>query len=207
MENLRSTLAKQDTVEYKYRRNTDGVGEEWCLTTFQIYERENGVPITAIMTIRSIESFMREKEEHRHQSMGQVLANMSDGFFIYNASFDEKILYANPPVLKLFECSSMEEFRKLTDNSFSGMIHPEDVKRVEREIKQQVKQTDKKLDFIRYRIVTKNGAIRWIDDCGHLDSDSQADSQLFYVFISDITETITEEEKERLIRLSKRYNE
>ncbi len=207
LENLRSALAKQDTVEYKYRRNADDVGEEWCLTTFQIYERENGVPKTAIMTVRSIESFMREKEEHRHQSMGQVLANMSDGFFIYNASSDEKILYANPPVLKLFECENMAEFRKLTHNSFDGMIHPEDVKRVEREIEQQIKQTDKKLDFIRYRIVTKTGKIRWIDDCGHLDSDSQADSQLFYVFISDITESITEEEKERLIRLSEGYRD
>ena len=205
LENLRSVLAKQDTVEYKYRRNTDGVGEEWCLTTFQIYERENGVPKTAVMTIRSIESFMREKEDQRLQSMGQVLANMSDGFFIYNASAGEKILYANPPVLKLFECDTMAEFRKLTHNSFEGMLHPEDVKRVEKEIEQQVKQTDKKIDFIRYRIVTKTGKVRWVDDCGHLDSDSQADSRLFYVFISDITETITEEEKERLIRLSESY--
>ncbi len=205
LENLRSALTKKDTVEYRYRRNTDGVGEEWCLTTFRIYEREDGVPKTAIMTIRSIESFMREKEEHRHQSMGQVLANMSDGFFIYNASSDEKILYANPPVLKLFECETMAEFRELTHNSFDGMIHPEDVKRVTSEIEQQIKQTDKKLDFIRYRIVTKSGKIRWVDDCGHLDSDSQADSQLFYVFISDITETITEEEKEQLIRMSKSY--
>ncbi len=207
LENLRSVLAKQDTVEYKYRRNTDGVGEEWCLTTFQIYEREEGVPKTAIMTIRSIESLMRERKEYKRQSMGQVLANMSDGFFIYNASSDEKILYANPPVLKLFECETMDEFRKLIHNSFDGMIHPEDVKRVEREIEQQIKQTDKKLDFIRYRIVTKTGKVRWIDDCGHLDSDSQADSQLFYVFISDITETITEEEKERLIRLSESYRD
>lgn len=207
LENLRGVLAKQDTVEYKYRRNTDGVGEEWCLTTFQIYEREEGVPKTAVMTIRSIESLMRERKEYRRQSMGQVLANMSDGFFIYNASSDEKILYANPPVLKLFECNTMDEFRKLTNNSFCGMIHPEDVKRVEKEIEQQITQNDKKLDFIRYRIVTKTGKIRWIDDCGHLDSDSQADSRLFYVFISDITETITEEEKERLLRLNEYYQE
>ncbi len=207
LENLRSALAKQDTVEYKYRRNMDGVGEEWCLTTFQIFEREDGIPKTAIMTIRSIETLMRERKMHRRYSMGQVLANMSDGFFIYNASSDEKILYANPPVLKLFECDTMDEFREFTENSFSGMVHPEDVNRVEKEIEQQIKQTDKKMDFIRYRILTKTGKVRWIDDCGHLDSDSQADSQLFYVFISDITDTITEEEKERLLRLNEYYRE
>lgn len=203
LENLRRVLEKEDTVEYKYRRNTDGVGEEWCLTTFQIQEREGTVPKTAIMTIRSIESLMREKEEFKRQSMAQVLANMSDGFFIYNASGDEKILYANPPVLRIFGCDTMDEFRKLVNNSFSGMVHPEDLDRVQREIAHQVKQTDKHLDFIRYRIVTKDGMIRWIDDCGHLeDSGSAGDSKLFYVFISDITDTITEAEMERLLLLN-----
>ena len=101
----------------------------------------------------------------------------------------------------------MAEFRKLTHNSFEGMVHPEDIKRVEREIVQQVKQSDKKMDFIRYRIVTKTGKVRWVDDCGHLDSDSQVDSQLFYVFLSDITETVSEEEKERLLRLNEYYRD
>ncbi len=206
LENLREVLTKQDMTEYKYRRNTEGVGEEWCLNSFQVYERDGAAPKTAIMTIRSIESLMREKEEFKRQSMAQVLANMSDGFFIYNASGDEKILYANPPVLKLFGCDTMDEFRELVHDSFSGMVHPEDLNRVQKEIRQQIKQTDKQLDFIRYRILAKDGKVRWIDDCGHLeDCDSGEDSQLFYVFISDVTETITEEEKERLLRMNEYY--
>ena len=203
LEHLRAVLAKQDVTEYKYRRNTSGVGEEWCLTSFQVQERDGDVPKTAIMTIRSVESLIREKEEFKHQSMAQVLANMSDGFFIYNAFGDEKILYANPPVLKLFGCDTMDEFRKLVNNSFSGMVHPEDLKRVQKEISQQVVQTDKRLDFIRYRIITKDGKIRWIDDCGHLeDTDSGDDNKLFYVFISDVTDTISEAEMERLLLLN-----
>ena len=203
LENLRRTLAKQDVTEYKYRRNTEEIGEEWCLTEFRVYERENGIPKIAIMTIRSVESMMREKAERKRQSMAQVLANMSDGFFIYNASRDEKILYANPPVLKIFGCKTMDEFRELVHNSFHGMVHPEDLGRVQREISQQVKQTDKQLDFIRYRIITKDGSVRWVDDCGHLeDCGSEEDSRLFYVFISDVTGSITEDEKERLLRLN-----
>ena len=203
LENLRTVLTRKDTAEYKYRRNTDGIGEEWCLTTFQVQERDGDVPKTAIMTIRSIESLMREKEEYKHQSMAQVLANMSDGFFIYNACGDEKILYANPPVLKLFGCRTMEEFCEHVNNSFSGMVHPDDLKRVQKEIGQQVVQTDRQLDFIRYRIITKDGGIRWVDDCGHLeDTDSEDDNKLFYVFISDVTDTITEGEMERLLLLS-----
>ncbi len=197
LENLRSVLEKQDVAEYKYRRNADGVGEEWCLTTFQVQEREGNIPKTAIMTIRSIESLMREREEYKHQSMAMVLANMADGFFVYKASGDEEILYVNPPVLKVFGCETIEEFRKLVNNSFSGMVHPEDLDRVQREIRHQIKQTDRQLDFIRYRIITKDGEIRWIDDCGHLEG-----GELFYVFISDVTGKITEAEKEKLLRLN-----
>ena len=108
-----------------------------------------------------------------------------------------------PTVLKMYGCKDIEEFRELVGNSFSGMVHPEDLGRVQREISQQVKQTDKQLDFIRYRIITKDGSVRWVDDCGHLeDCGSEEDSRLFYVFISDVTESITEDEKERLLRLN-----
>jgi len=208
LENLRSVLSKQDLVEYKYRRTVDDGGEEWCITSFRVFERDEDTPKTAIMTIRSIESLMREKEALKRQSMGRVLANMSDGFFIYNASGDGKILYANPSVLDIFGCDTMDEFRGMVRNSFSGMVHPEDLKRVQWEIRQQINQTDKKLGFIRYRIIRKDGAIRWIDDCGHLeDSGSDEDSRLFYVFISDITETITEDEMGQLLRLNEYYRE
>ena len=149
---------------------------------------------------------MWEKEGSKRQSMAQVLTNMSDGFFIYNATGDEEILYANPSVLKIFGCDTMDEFRKLVNNSFSGMVHPEDLDRVQKEIHHQVKQSDRHMDFIRYRIVTKDGMIRWIDDCGHLeDNGSGSDSKLFYVFISDITDTITEAEMERLLLLNVCY--
>lgn len=207
LENLRQTLSKQDTVEYKYRRSVNGVGEEWCLTSINVCERKNGMPKTAIITIRSIEALMREKEERKHQNMAEVLATMSDGFFVYEATHNEKILYANPPVLKLFGCKDIYEFRELVGNSFSGMVHPEDLKRIQWEIKEQVKHSDTKMDFIYYRIVRKDGEVRWIDDCGHLeDTDSNEETKLFYVFISDVTDTISEAEKERCLRLNKHYN-
>lgn len=207
LENLRDILKKQDTVEYKYRRSVNGIGEEWCLTTFTVSERENGVPKTAIVTIRSIEALMREKEDDRKRGIAQALSSMSDGFFIYRATGNEKILYANPAVLKIYGCETMDEFRELVNDSFKGMVHPEDLKRVEWEIQQQVQHSERNLDFIMYRIVRKDGEIRWIDDCGHLeDTDSGDDAKLFYVFISDVTDTITEEKKAKLLDLNKYYN-
>lgn len=208
LENLKKALTKQDSVEYKYKRNIKPAGEEWCQTTITVSERQpNGMPKTAIITIRSIEALMREREDHKHQNMAEMLATLSDGFFIYNATGGEEILYANPPVMKMFGCDTMDEFRVLVKNSFQGLVHPEDLNRVQWEIHEQIVHSDTKMDYICYRIIRKDGSIRWIDDIGHLeDSGSSGDAKIFYVFISDITDTISEERKNKLITQSKHFN-
>jgi len=206
LQNLRNQLQKQDTIEYKYRRSAKNVPEEWCLTSITVSERENGMPKTAIMVIRSIDALMREKENQRKQHLAESLGNMSDGFFIYRAVGDEKVLYANPKVLQIYGCETIEEFREFVNCSFTGMVHPDDLERVECEIQEQIAGSDHNMDFIQYRIMRKDGEVRWIDDCGHLENESiGAGGGLFYVFISDITDTITESQKERLLNLNKYY--
>lgn len=204
LQNLRNVFMVQDSVEYKYRRVVEGIGEEWCLTTITVSKREkNGAAKTAIGTIRSIEALVREKENMRKLGMSKALSSMTEGFLVYRAAEDEKILYANPTVLKIFGCETLEEFLDLVGASFRGMVHPEDVDRVEREIRQQVQHSDRNMDFTQYRIIRKDGQVRWIDDCGHLeDAGFIGDTKLFYVFISDITQKITEEQKERIFRLN-----
>ncbi len=206
LQHLREVLSTQDSTEYKYRRSVDGVGEEWCLTTINVCERKNGVPKTAVMTIKSIESLMREKEDHKRQNMAAMLANMSDGFFIYREEGTESIIYANPSVLRIFGCNTMQEFHVLTGNTFAGMVHPEDLKRVEWEIKEQISNSEGNMDYILYRIIRKDGQVRWIDDCGHLEETEDKGNQ-FYVFISDITDIMAESQKENLIRQSQKHNE
>lgn len=203
LKNLQETLLEQDVMEYRYRRSVNGGGEEWCLVSIRVAERVNGVPKTAIMTIQSIEALMREKEENRRQNIAHALTNMSEGFFIYRAAKGEQILYANPMACKIFGCSTLEEFRELVGNSFCGMVHPEDLKRVEWEIQEQIRNSSRNMDFILYRIIRRDGEIRWIDDCGHLENSGNGeDEKLFYVFISDVTDTITEQQKEKLLKLN-----
>lgn len=208
LENLREVLKTQDTVEYAYRRCTSQDTEEWCLSSFIVSEREaDGTPKVAIMLIRSINTIMREASDKRKRHMAQILANMSDGFFIYHAAGEEKLLFANPRALQIYGCETMEEFRELVHNSFQGMVHPEDLARIEWEIHDQISHSDQNMDYIQYRIIRKDGMVRWIDDCGHLETNTiGAGSGLFYVFISDITDTITEQQKANLMLRSKRYS-
>ena len=56
----------------------------------------------------------------------QFMDEMPGGFLIYRADQSEELLYANQGLLRMFQCGSMEELRAMTDNSFRGLVHPDD---------------------------------------------------------------------------------
>ena len=208
LDNLRSILAVQDSTEYRYRRSAkdSGIADEWCLTSVTISEREKGIPKTAVITIRSIHNIIKDEEEKRHLRIAQSLANMSDGFFIYRAVDDERILYANPAIMTIFGCNTMDEFMELVNGSFKGLVHPEDLGRVEWEVRNQIQHSNENMDYVQYRIIRKDGEIRWLDDCGHLENSEWGEEhRLFYVFVKDITEQITEIQKEKLLNSNQFY--
>ena len=73
-------------------------------------------------------------------------------------------------IINMFGCEKYAEFGKLTGNSFKGMVHPDDIKRVESGIDRQIKTSDNNMDYIKYRIIRKDGSVRWIEDFGHLEN-------------------------------------
>ena len=209
LENLKATLLTQDSTEYRYRRSAKdkGIDEEWCLTSITVSEREDGLPKTAVLTIRSIDAIIKEEEDRRHLRMAESLASMSDGFFIYRAVNEQQILYANPAVITIFGCDTMDEFMEAVGGSFKGLVHPEDLKRVQWEIEDQIRQSAKRMDCVQYRILRKDGQIRWIDDYGHLEGSQWGEEhRLFYVFVKDITDTISRVQKEKLLNSNQFYS-
>lgn len=125
---------------------------------------------------------------------------MPGGFFIYRADGNEDILYANNAMLRLFNCDTIEEFRTLTGNSFRGIVHPEDLEAVENSIREQIAENQYDLDYVEYRIIQKDGQIRWVEDYGHFVH-SELTGDIFYVFAGDATEKRkkqTEEQQQRL---------
>ena len=117
----------------------------------------------------------------------KFMDEMPGGFFIYHADGDEQIIYANAALLRIFQCSTMDEFKELTGNSFRGMVHHDDLEAVEKSINEQISNSQYNLDYVEYRIVRKDGTIRWLEDYGHfIHSESAGD--VFYVFVGDATE-------------------
>ncbi len=110
------------------------------------------------------------------------------GFFIYRADETSEIVYVNNAVLRIYGCETIEEFRKLTGNNFRGMVHPKDYADVAQSIEKQIKDVDHlNLDYIEYRIIRRDGVVRWVDDYGHF-AQFPGYGDVYYVFISDITE-------------------
>lgn len=129
-----------------------------------------------------------------------LMDQMPGGFFIYHADEDEKLIYANRALLRIFNCDTMKEFQELTGNSFRGIVHPEDLEEVEKSIWEQIAQSHHDLDYVEYRIVQKGGAVRWVEDYGHFIH-SETCGDIFYVFVGDATEKKERQEAEHLQRL------
>ena len=117
----------------------------------------------------------------------QIGRHMPGGFFIYKAEGDEEIIYANDATVSLFGCDDIEDFKTLTGNTFKGMLHPDDYAAVTNSVNDQIRMSSEHMDHVEYRIIRKDGAVRWVDDYGHY---TQTDNYggIYYVFIADITE-------------------
>lgn len=117
----------------------------------------------------------------------QITTGMPGGFFIYHADGDEQLIYANQALIHIFGCNNLEEFKEYTGFTFPGLVHPEDLDATEQSIRQQIVTYSSDLDYVEYRILRKDGSVRWIEDYGHfVHTDIYGD--IFYVFVEDATE-------------------
>ena len=123
---------------------------------------------------------------------------MPGGFFIYSADESQQIIYVNQAACRIFGCETEEEFRELTHDTFEGMVYPEDYEKIQSSIDEQIGDGDNlNMDFVVYRIVRKDGSVRWVEDYGHFASFPGV-GDVYYVFIADVTEKyVAQEEKER----------
>ncbi|MCR4798807.1 MAG: response regulator [Lachnospiraceae bacterium] len=134
----------------------------------------------------------------------QMAEQMPGGFFIYKENENRELLYINQNVLDIFGCETLEEFKELTGYTFPGMVHPEDFEMIQLSIDGQISPEDgEDLDYVEYRIIRKDGIVRWVDDYGHF-SHTEDFGDIFYVFIGDITDKyVSIQERERRANESK----
>ena len=126
-----------------------------------------------------------EDKLYQMRTGGQIPTGLPGGFFIYEADGDEKILYAEMNIVNMYGCETYDEFLAHVGGSFKGMVHPDDLMRIENQINAQTIYGEKRHDYVRYRITTKSGDIRYVEDFGHILHRKDGRS-FYYVFIVDV---------------------
>ena len=122
--------------------------------------------------------------ENDCMTIDKLSANMPGALLVYKANENEDIIFASDEIAKIFECDSVRDFIKFTGGSFMTIVYPEDIEEVEQIIKKQIAATDG-YDYVTYRIITKNGEIKKIEDWGHLVHDEEL-GDIFYVYLHDM---------------------
>lgn len=126
-----------------------------------------------------------------------VAEQIPGGFFIYRADDSQEMLYVNSATLRIFGCSTVDEFKELTGYTFRGLVHPDDFESIQASIDDQIADPgNENLDYVEYRIIRKDGAVRWVDDYGHF-AHLPGYGDVYYVFIGDITEKHYAQEESR----------
>ena len=146
---------------------------------------------------------LNEQTMHIVEEIGR---HMPGGFFIYKAAQPEELLYANRAVIDIYGCDDLDDFKQLTGFTFKGMLHPDDYYSIAESIAEQVRGNEDKNDYAEYRIVRKDGVVRWVDDYGHY-TDTDAYGGIYYVFISDITDKRKQKEMEARLELQEQLLE
>ena len=116
-------------------------------------------------------------------SLSQISEGMPGGFLLYRNNEQLEILYANTRLWKIYECESLDQFKKFTGNSFRGCVHPDDWENIQKTIYEQI-EISEGYDYLRYKIRTAKGNTKIVEDFGRLVH-SKEEGDIFYVFIID----------------------
>ena len=135
-----------------------------------------------------------ELNEQTLSVIEEIGGHMPGGFFIYQSESPENVIYANKAVFNIFGCTDLQDFKDYTGFTFKGMVHPEDYQKISDSIVQQIGASNERMDYAEYRIIRKDGAVRWVDDYGHY-TETKTYGGVYVVFISDITEKYISQEK------------
>lgn len=117
-------------------------------------------------------------------TLEKLSAFMPGAFIVYKNNEAEEIIFASDEIARIFECDSVSDFMKFTGGSFATIVYPEDIEEVESIIRKQIPSTGG-FDYVTYRIITKNGNIKKIEDWGHFVHDEEL-GDVFYVYLHDM---------------------
>ncbi len=152
---------------------------------FEAYLKKSSVVSTGRILLKEASGEQTVLSENMLIAANEVAEGIPGGFFSYHADGALELISFNSELIKMYGCSSAEEFREYVGNSFCGIVHPDDFTRVQRSIGMQITE-ENNIDYVEYRIKSKDGTVKYVKDYGRFVKTKNY-GDIFYVFLNDIT--------------------
>ena len=156
------------------------------ISDFERYLKKSSVlPLKQITMPEILTEDTVPLSENMLMAASEVADGIPGGFFSYHADGELEIISFNKELIRMFGCTSADEFREYVGNSFKGIVYADDFERVQASIEQQITDNND-IDYVEYRIKAKDGSIKYIEDYGRFVR-TKTYGDIFYVFLKDIT--------------------
>jgi PAS domain S-box-containing protein len=193
-------------IEYKL---IDGKGAtRWVHAKGQLELNKEGKPIRLFGFIQDITDRKRIEEELLRTA--EIINKSSSVVFLWKNERNWPIKHVSPNVSKIFGYTD-KEFLSNTVR-FMDIIHPDDAKRVLSELNRARKNLkSNKFEHKPYRIISKAGAVVWVEDQTEIIRDASGKILSYQGVIHDITDEILanqelKRQKNKYEALSKKYH-
>jgi PAS domain S-box-containing protein len=162
----------------------------------QIQKREKS--LTQINEQLKIEAIEREQAEEALREAYHIINRSPAVAFLWKNAEGWPVEFVSDNVIELSGYTT-EEYTS-GEISYARLIHPDDLERVENEVKTFSAEEGKER-FIHepYRIVTKDGEVKWLEDMTFIRRDEKGNITHYQGIVLDISERVkAEDEKESL---------
>ncbi len=139
---------------------------------------------------RSVDISRRKEAERAITEFNNIINRSLSVVFLWENKKDWPIKYVSENVKKLTGYSAQE----FTDSkiTYEQIIYPDDLKKIERNITK--KESNQIRNHKYYRIIAKNGDIKWVEDITTVRKDSNGNIEAYEGIVTDITNRKKNEE-------------
>lgn len=204
-EEIGRQLGLGDTVTIEFRVvRSDGV-PIWILGTGNVVKGKNGSSSLIIVIIDN-DVFKREslRIAQEHALHGELLSRIPTGIKYLRFDKDFTIEYISDGFLSLLGYTRTE-IQTLFDGKYINLIYEEDREKVINDVLEQLKISN--MVVLHYRSPCKDGSLIWLETVSSLYPADADGVQRCCSSVVNVTETITEQKKQRAISLATRYQQ
>jgi PAS domain S-box-containing protein len=148
---------------------------------------------------------LSERERVTQEERLQLALSAANGVGIWDWDIAGDLVYTDTDFARMYGVDPVDGARGISLAAFTASMHKDDVERVNREISNAVRTGS---DFAsEYRVVQRDGSIRWVFAKGHCYHDAQGKPLRFPGVTIDITERVAMEDALRRGEAEIRRNE